>query len=599
MARRRRSQRPSQEPDETGSLPQSTTAMLRLDLLRTYKLAWLPNDLIAGLVIFAITIPTSLAYGQLAGLQGVNGLYASLIALAVYALFGTSRQLIIGAEAPMAILVASSLATLAAGDPVRFATLAMVEALMVGACLLIAGVVRVGFIADFIPKSVVIGFLNGMALIIILAQVGNISGIELTKSEFFPRLWEFYLNIHAANRLTLTVGGVSLLGLFLLRFIPKIPEAVVVVVIATVAVGWWHLADRGIKLVGLIPAGLPHPALPQIGLTDILTLLPTVMGVALVCFIDSTITGRSFAMKGGYRLDHNQELIALGLANMGTGLGQGFTVSASHSRTAVNDMYRSHSQFAGLVAAGLLAVFLLRFTDILKSVPMAALAAIIVAAGIKLINLREVIRIFRTRLASGIVSLTATFAVLLTGLITGILVSVAFAIILVLHRLARPHETIFRPKVPGSGLLVYRFAGPLFFFNAAYFANRVQEIVETAEPPINFLLINAEAIVDMDINAVEMLEELHNYLRRRNIVLGICSIRGHFQKVLMNTRLTRRTGFNIYHSIGAVIQELSQGRPNEEKKSESRIQVERTKAYLISWKDKISNLKSFWPPRKP
>ena len=299
----------------------------------------------------------------------------------------------------------------------------------------------------------------------------------------------------------------------------------------------------------------------MVSFTDIVKMLPIAAGVALVSYVDTTITGRAFAMKGGYRLDHNQELIALGLANVGTGLCQGFAVGSSHSRTAVNEMYGGRSQLAGLLAAGLLAVFLLYFTDILKNVPVAALAAIIVAAGIRLLNPREVIRIWRIRPASAYVSLATTAAVLITGLMIGILVAVAFAIILVLHRLARPHETIFRPKVPGSGLLVYRFAGPLFFFNAAYFADRVQEIVETADPPVKFFLINAEAIVDMDLNAVEILEELHNYLKRRNIVLGICDVKGHFRKVLMNTRLTSRTGFNLYPSVAAVLQELNKGKP--------------------------------------
>jgi sulfate permease, SulP family len=569
MVRKRLTKKQSQEHFEEGPGAESATAILRLDLLRTYKLAWLPGDILAGLVIFAVTIPAALAYGQLAGLQEVNGLYASLLAMGVYAFFGTSRQLIIDAEAAVAILVASSIATIVVdGNPARFAALAMLEAIMVGGILVVAGVVRIGFIADFIPKSVVLGFLNGMALIIILAQAGRICGIELTQADFFPRLWEFYTKIHATNQLSLIVGGACLLGLFLFRFIPKIPEAVLVVVLATVATGWYNLGEKGINLVGLIPSGLPQPELPPVNFSDILNLFPLAMGVALVSFVDTTITGRAFAVKGGYRLDHNQELIALGLANVGTGLCHGFAVGSSHSRTAVNDMYGGRSQFAGLLAAVLLGVFLLRFTYILKNVPVSALAAIIVFAGIRLLNLREIIRIWRTRSASAYVSVVTTSTVLITGLMVGILVSVAFAIILVLHRLARPHETISRPEVPGSGLLVYRFAGPLFFFNAAYFADRIQEIVETADPPINFLLINAEAIVDMDINAAEMFEELHNYLKRRNIILGFCEVKGHFQEVLMNTNLTRRTGFNLYPSVAAVVEKLSQEKPQEDNKSE-------------------------------
>ena len=300
-------------------LPESTTAILRLDLLRTYKIAWLPGDLLAGLIIFAVTIPAALAYGQLAGLHAVNGLYASLLAMGVYAFFGTSRQLVLDAEAAVAILVASSVAVVAAGDdPARFAALAALEAIIVGIMLAVGGVLRVGFISDFIPKSVVIGFLNGMALIIIMAQADKICGLALIQSDFFPRVWEFYSKIHGAHQLTLTIGGACLLGLFVFYFVPIIPEAVVVVALATVAVIKWNLGASGVSLVGLVPGGLPHLELPPVSFYDVLDLLPIATGVALVSYVDTTITARAFALRGGYRVDHNQEMIALGLANIGT-----------------------------------------------------------------------------------------------------------------------------------------------------------------------------------------------------------------------------------------------------------------------------------------
>ncbi len=542
-----------------------TTAILRLDLLRTYKLSWLPGDLAAGLVIFAVTIPTALAYGHLAGLQPVNGLYASLLAMGFYAFFGTSRQLIIDAEAAVAIIVFTSVASVAAGaDPARFAALVMLEAILVGGIQVVAGLARVGFVANFIPRSVVVGFLNGMALIIIMAQAGKITGIELTQSDFFPRVWEFYTKIHEPHRLTLMIGGACLLGLLLFHYLLNfIPEAVVVVVLATLVVVWRNLGAQGVELVGFVPAGLPHPELPPIGFEDVVTLFPIALGVALVSYVDTTITGRAFAMRGGYRLDHNQELIALGLANVGCGLCQGFTVGSSHSRTAVNEMYGGKSQFAGLLAAGFLAVFLLYFTNILKHVPVAALSAIIVAAGLRLLSPREVFRIWRTRPASAYVSVITTLAVLLAGLMMGILVSVVFAIILVLHRLARPYESVSRTNVPG--MLVYRFGGPLYFFNAAYFADRVWELVEKASPPVNFLLINAEAIVDMDVNAAETLEEVQNYLKKRDVTLGVCEVKGHFRRVLMSTHLPARVGFTIYASVAEAVRKLSKEHAEEEK----------------------------------
>ena len=568
----RKKRREGNEKFETVvATPDGATAMLRLDLLRNYKLHYLPGDLLAGLVIFLVTIPAALAYSQMAGLKPINGLYASLLAMSVYGLFGTSRQLIIDCEATVAILVASSLATFAAGaDPARYLALAMTLAIMVGIIQVIGGVARVGFISDFIPKSVVIGFLNGMALIIILSQVGRISGIELQQEDFFLRLWELGAKIHTYHPLTLYMGIACLLGLLLLRFIPKFPEAVLVVVLAAVAVIWWNLEPQGIKTVGSVPAGLPWPVLPKVTFSDILNMLPFSIGLALVSYVDTAVTARAFAMKGRYRISPNQELIALGLANVGAGFCQGFALGGSQSRTVVNDQYGGRTQFAGFSAAILLALFLLYFTNILNYLPIVALSAIIVVAGIRLFSLREVIKEWRTRPASAYFSLATTAAVLIAGLMIGILVAVVFAIILVLHRLARPHETITRPPII-PGLMIYRFGGPLYFFNAAYFSHRIQELIDSARPQVTFFLINAEAIVDMDVNAVEMMDGLHNDLKSRGIVLGICNAKGHFRKVLQSTRLHTRVGFNLYPGVAEVMNELKKGESEEDKISEGEI----------------------------
>ena len=539
-----------------------STPILRLDLLRAYKAEWFLGDLTAGLVIFLTTIPAALAYGHLAGLQPINGLYASLLALAVYAFFGTSRQLIINPEAAVAILVATSVASVySGGDPVRFATLAMLQAIMIGVMQVCAGVGRLGFVADFIPKSVVSGFINGVALVIILAQAGRFLGIELKNEAFIPRVVELASRAHEANLLTLYIGLACLLGMLIMRpLLRRVPEAVVMVVIATLVVTHWDLGAQGVNLVGLVPAGLPHPVMPKVGFSDILAMWPVAAGVALVSYLDTTMTGRAFAMRGRYRLEPNQELIALGVANLGTGLFQGFAVGSSHSRTALNEMSGGRSQFAGLLAAIFLGVFLIYFTGILQNVPTVALAAIIILAGIHLLRPREVIGMFRIRPATAYMSLVTTAAVLIAGIMAGILVSVAMAIILVLHRLARPFETIIRdPEMPG--LLVYRFAGPLYFFNAAYFANRVQDLIDSSDPAVTVFMISAEAIVDMDGDAAENLGELHDSLKSQGIILGVYDAKGDFRKVLMGTRLTTRIGFNLYASLAEALVELSKVPP--------------------------------------
>jgi sulfate permease, SulP family len=554
------------KPQIQRGMSERATALLRFELLRTYKPSMLLGDIAAGIVIFIVTIPAAMAYGALAGLKPINGLYASLLAMGIYAFFGTSRHLIVDAEAAVAILVASSIASIAGGnDPARFATLAFLQAIMVGGMQVVAGFGRLGFVSDFIPKSVISGFINGVALIIIVAQLGKFSGIELHDEGFILRLIEFISKFNEVHQISLKLGAACLVGLFFLRFfIRRIPEAVVVVALATFAVFYWGLDSQGVKLVGDVPAGLPHLLLPAVGYRDILDMLPIAVGVALVSFVDTTITGRAFALRGGYRLDHNQELLALGLTNIGTGLFQGFAVGSSHSRTAVNVMYGGRSQFAGLVAAACLGVFLVYFTGTISRVPMVALAAIIITAGLRLLMLQDLITAFRTDRTFGYISIITTLAVLITGLMTGILVSVAFAIILVLFRLARPHEIIIRtPKAPG--LLIYRFGAPLFFFNAAYFVNRVQEIIDASPDPVTFFLINAEAIVDMDLNAAELLEDLHFSLKAQGIGMGICEVKGHFRRVLMSTHLPNRVGFTVYPSVAVAVRKMSNP-PEDEKK---------------------------------
>ncbi len=556
---------PKKNLEEAPVANEAPQAIIRLDLLKGYQPAWLLNDMIAGVLIFVVSIPASIAYALLAGVPPIFGFYSSLLSMGIYALLGTSRHMIPDLEATMAIMAASSLAVFGAGgDPARYLALATMLAILAGTILIIGGIFRVGFISDFIPKSVVIGFINGMALIILLSQLGEITGVKLTQSDFFLRVWELYTKINLVHYLTLYIGLSCLTGLLLLRLFPKFPGALLVAFLATVAVIWWNLGEQGIEQVGLLPVGLPRTVMPRVEFNDILSLLPFSAGIALVSYVDTITTGRAFALKSGQQIDPDQEMIALGLANLGSGLHQGLAIGCSQSRTVVNIMYGGRTQLAGLFAAGFVALFLLYSTEILKSIPVVSLTAIIIMAAIRLFNIREVVREWRARPASAYISIFTTAAVLFTGLMTGILVAVALAIILVLHRLVRPHEIISRPPVL-PGLLIYRFGGPLFFFNASYFANRIQELVDSARPQVTFFLINAEAIVDMDESAIEILEELHNDLKSRGIILGICGVKGHFRRVLTSTHLTSRVGFNLYPDIAAVFKELDKKRADESK----------------------------------
>ncbi len=529
-----------------------------LDQIRTYKRAWVLGDLTAGVVICAVTIPSALAYGEMAGLQRVNGLYASLIAMLIYGFFGSSRRLIIGAEAAVAILVASSLSGIGsgAGGAERYAGLVLLQAVMVGSVLIAAGFARIGFIADFFPETVIVGFINGVGLIIIFSQLGNLLGIELKQAEFFPRLVEFFSNLYKANALSFGIGIACLASLlFSHQFFPKAPEPVFMVVIATLAVSFFGLESMGIKGIGEVHAGLPKLALPHISFADAAMVLPTSVGVAFISYADIIITGRAFVKKGIYEVDPNQELFALGLANFGNGLTQGFTVGASHSRTAVSDMYNGQTQLAGVLGAVLLGFFLLFFTGLIKHVPVVALSAIVVAAGFRLLRPQQSLKIWRRHRTSGYVTIGTALAVLLLGIMTGILISVGLAIIIILRELSRPHENIRRhPEV--QGLMIYRFGAPLLFFNAPYFAARVQEAIDSADPPVTFFLVNAEAMVEIDWQAVDAVRKLHYSLKRQGINLAFCEVKGHAREAIKGSRLSTREGFTIYRSVAAAARQL-------------------------------------------
>jgi sulfate permease, SulP family len=537
-----------------------------VELIRNYQLRWLMGDLTAGLVICAVTIPASLAYGEMAGLHRINGLYASLVAMLIYGFFGSSRRLIIGAEAAVAILVASSLSGLlpGGGSPEHYAGIVMLQAMLVGVFLVAAGFARIGYIADFFPETVIVGFINGVGLIIIFSQLGNLFGIELKQADFFPRMVEFFSNLAMANALTFIIGMTCVASLlFSHRLFPKAPEPVFMVIIATVAVYFFGLESKGLHGIGQVTAGLPKIALPHLTLAGAAMVLPTSVGVAFITYADIIVTGRAFARKRVHQADPDQELFSLGFANVANGLTQGFTVGASHSRTAVSDMYNGQTQLAGFFGAVFLGLFLLFFTGLLSHVPVVALSAVVVVAGIRLLSPRQVLQIFRKHRATGFVTIATLLSVLLLGIMVGILISVGLTIIILLRNLSRPHETFSRHQAL-PGLMIYRFGAPLLFFNAPYFALRVQAAIDEADPPVTFFLVNAEAIIEMDWQAADSLRELQDSLRNQNIELGFCEVKGHFREVLKSTRLHTRKDVHIYPSVAAAVRKLKEAQANEE-----------------------------------
>jgi SulP family sulfate permease len=541
-------------------------------IARTYQRQWLGADLFAGVTIFAMLVPQGMAYGELAGVAPVIGLYTAIGALAGAAIFGSSRRLMIGPESSSALLVAAAVASVAAGSsPARFATLAALLALLVGVVALVAGIARVGFLADFVSKPILIGYITGVSLIMIAGQLGKLFGITIASENFFQTIVEFITRLGQTHILTLMIGLVLLTSLLVLRhFAPKVPGGILVVVIMTIVSARLHLDTYGITVVGPIPSGFPPFRLFDFRFTDVWNLLPSALILTLIVFTDAMLTERSFAEKHGEKVDANRELIGLGAANIASGLLQGFPAAASQSRTAVNDAAGGRTQLVGIVAAALLMVFLFWFTRLLESLPQVALAAIIIGAAINLIDIKPLQKVYRVRRVEFFLALITLIGVLSIGVLAGILVAVALALLIVVSRISRPHDAVLG-SVEGvdgyqdieayansetvPGLIAYRFDAPLFFANADYFLTQVRELIAAAVFPVEWMLIDAEAIIDIDVTAIEALSTLQRELEHKGIVLAIARANHPLQEMLKRAGLTERIGLeHLYPTVRTGVQ---------------------------------------------
>jgi SulP family sulfate permease len=530
-----------------------------LRVARTYERRWLWADLFAGLTIFAMLVPQGIAYAQLAGVAPVVGLYTAIGALVGYALFGSSQRLMLGPESTTALMVAAAVAPIAAGgDPARFALLVTLLALLVGIITLVAGLARFGFLADFVSRPILIGYITGVAIIMIVGQLGKLFGIQIKSENFFLQIVELFTHMGQMRVLTLVIGLVLLIFLFVLRrFAPRVPGALIVVIVMTVISALLHLNTYGVAVVGPITPGLPTLGLPDLRLSDVWNLLPSSLILTLIVFTDAVLTARSFAEKHGEKVDASRELIGLGVANIASGLLQGFPAGASQSRTAVDETAEGKTQLVGIVAAALVMAFLLWFTRSLESLPQMVLAVIIIAAAINLIEVKPLQQVYRVRRVEFFLALVTLIGVLSIGVMEGILVAVLLALIVVIGRISRPHDAVlgsvkgvdgyqdieaYANSETEPGLIVYRFDAPLFFANADYFLTQVQELIDAADPPIEWLLIDAEAIVDIDVTAVEALSKLQSELERKGVVMAIARASQPLQEILKRAGLTERIG---------------------------------------------------------
>ncbi len=398
-------------------------------MLRGYRYEWLRFDVGAGLSVAAVALPTAIAYAQLAGFPPVVGLYAAILPLVAYAVFGTSRQLIVNPDAAVCAMVAAIVAPLAAGNADLYLTLAMALAVFTGVACIAAGVFRLGFLADFLGKPVLVGFLNGIAISIFLGQIGKVFGFTIESGRVIPRVIEFFSKLPGTHLPTLMVGLATLLILRgVRRFFPKLPAPMVALVAAVALVKGLGLDLQGVMTIGPVPAGLPSLHWTRVPPEMLVDLLPAAVGLALVSFTSGMVTARSFAARNRYEIDADRELIALGACNIAAGLSQGFAVTGADSRTAVNDSMGGKSQVTGLVAAAAMAAVLLFFTEPLAFLPVCGLGAVLISAALGLFDWKAMVRLYRIREGELAVCVAAMLGVVILGALQGILVAIALSL---------------------------------------------------------------------------------------------------------------------------------------------------------------------------
>lgn len=514
--------------------------------LSGYRGAWLRADLTAGISVAAIALPVGIAYADLAGVPAIVGMYSAIFPLFAYALFGSSRQLMTGPDAATCIIVAASLGPLAGGDPARYATLLLGLTVMTGLLYLLAGWVRLGFIANFLSQPILTGYLNGIALLIVVGQLPKLCGYSSSAEGFFEKILEFVERIGQSHWPTLALGlGMLALLLIVLRFLPRLPGAFVVVAVSIALVAGLGLDQHGVAVLGKVPSGFPSIALPSLDAGPFNDLLSAAAGIALVSFTSGVLTAKSFARRNGYEINANQELIGFGACNLASGLMQGFPVTGADSRTAVNNAMGGKTQIVGVVAGGVMLLVLLFLTAPLAYVPTAALAAVILVSAVGLFDLPDLRSLFHMSYREFLMSVGTTLGVLVLGVLPGVLLAVVLSLVWLLSVASRPHDAVLG-RVSGlkgfhtvadypeaktiPGLLLYRFDANVVFFNADYFKTRVRAAVAAQKTPVEWIVVDASSVNVVDVTGLRKLDELREELAAEGVDVYYARVKLHLQR---------------------------------------------------------------------
>ncbi len=543
-----------------------------LQTLRHYQVAWLRHDVLAGLVLTTMLVPVGIAYAVASGVPGIYGLYATIVPLLAYALFGPSRILVLGPDSSLAAVILAVVLPLSGGDPLRAVALASMMAVVSGTLCILAGVARLGFITELLSKPIRYGYMNGIALTVLISQLPKLFGVSTEGDGPLSRVWAFAEAVLAGrtNWAALTVGLGTLAVILLLKGSKRVPGLLIAVVGATLVVGALDLAAHAdVSVLGSLPQGLPAFTIPWITYDDMVPVLIGGGAVALVSFADTSVLSRTYASRTGAYVDPNQEMVGLGAANLAAGFFQGFPISSSSSRTPVAEAAGARTQLAGVVGALAVALLLVAIPDLLRHLPSSALAAVVIASAIGLIEVADLRRIYRIQRWELWLSIACFVGVVLLGAIPGIGLAIVIAVVEFLWDGWRPHSAVLGraegvkgyhdiARYPDArripGLVLFRWDAPLFFANAEWFQDRALDAVATSPTPVRWLVVAAEPVTSVDVTAADMLAELDETLHAAGIALCFAEMKDPVKDKLKRFGLFARFGEKTFFpTIGAAV----------------------------------------------
>ena len=533
-------------------------------VVQNYKREWFSADLVAGLSVAAVALPVGIAYAQLGGFPPIVGIYSAILPLVAYALFGTSRQLMVNPDAASVAIVMSTIAPLAAGNPERYLDLSIALAFFTGIFLIIGGLGGLGVIANFLSRPILIGYLNGIALSIIIGQVGTLLGYEVPSGGFFRMLADAATHISETHVPTAVIGISTIVALRLMkRFLKRVPAPLIATIVGIAAVYFLGLHSEGVKVLGFVPAGFPAPHIPVIHKDHVLPLLAGAGGLMLVSFCSMMTTARGFAAKNGYTLDVNREMTALGVCDIASGLSSGFVVSGADSRTAVADSSGGKSQMMGIVAAIVMALILLFFTAPLAYVPTTVLAAILITSAMGLFDFASLRRFYPLSKPEFRQCVIAMLGVMTIGVLPGVVVAVALAILNLIRHASKPNDEVLG-LIRGSegiyagaaadgaqmvpGLVIYRFNSGIVFFNADRFKEQVRNAIASTEPTPSWVLFDAGASPVLDVTGADAIGDLHRELSQQGIVFAVARASGIFRVMMDRSGVSDEIGHELMFS---------------------------------------------------